>query len=208
MVSEISPTKITGGGGFEFEDKVAAFFMCHLLSARVPLDPRFGTIQRIDFQTRAAGWFLDDLLLTLKGVDRERRCAFSIKSNPQFSKTTAPPDFVRALWEQYLGEGSASFKKDKDRLGLITSPVDIDTKTKLEDLFRKARDQQPQDLARLIKEEGYVSTEERSLFYSFSCPPDLSLKHSINENNIGELLRSVEHLTFDFEHTASSRLSE
>ncbi len=208
MASEVSPTKVTGGGGFEFEDKVAAFFMCHLLSARVPLDPRLGTIQRIDFQTRAAGWFLDDLMLTLKGVDGDRRCAFSIKSNPQFLKTTAPSDFVRAAWEQYLGEGSAPFNKNRDRFGLITSPIDIDTKTRLEDLFRKARDQESQDLAQSIKAQGYVSSEERSLFFSFSCPPDLSQKHSVNENNIGELLRSIEHLAFDFEHAASSRLSE
>lgn len=91
MAREVKPTKVTGGGGFEFEDKVTAFLMSYLLAQRTPLDPCFGIIRRIDFQTRADGWLLDDLLLTLQD---NVRCAFSIKSNPQFSKTAAPPDFV------------------------------------------------------------------------------------------------------------------
>ena len=90
MTRKVAPTKVTGGGGFEFEDKVAAFFMCYLLSARPPLDPSFGLVKGIYFQVRADGWLLDDLLLTLKHGSEERRCAFSIRSNPQFSKTSPP----------------------------------------------------------------------------------------------------------------------
>ncbi len=208
MAKEVSPTKVTGGGGFEFEDKVAAFFMCCLLSERPPLDPSFGVIKRISFQVRADGWLLDDLLLTLRKNDQERQCAFSIKSNVQFSKTSAPSDFVRAAWEQYLGEVTSPFKRAGDRLGLITSPHDIDTKTKLENLLMKARVQESNELFSRIKEEGYISKEGRSIFKSFSCPQDLSEKHSVNETNIGELLRHIEHLEFDFEHTSSAKLSE
>ena len=139
---------------------------------------------------------------------KKDRCAFSIKSSPQFSKTSAPSEFVRDAWDQYLGESSSVFKKDTDRIGLITSPLDTDTKTKLEDLLNKARSQDSQDLFRRIQEEGYISKEERSIFKSFSCPQELAEKHSVNENNIGELLRCVEHLQFDFEHTSSAKLNE
>ncbi|MEK7852718.1 MAG: hypothetical protein AAB243_02870, partial [Planctomycetota bacterium] len=72
--------------------------------------PYLGSIKRIDFQTRADGWLLDDLLLTLVTNDNERRCAFSIKSNPQFSKTATPSDFVQDAWEQYLGEKNSPFR--------------------------------------------------------------------------------------------------
>lgn len=205
MAREVKPTKVTGGGGFVFEDKVAAFFMCYLLSQRLPLNPCFGTIKRIDFQARADGWLLDDLLLTLQD---NVRCAFSIKSNPQFSKTSAPSDFVRDAWEQYLGEGTTCFNRNKDRLGLITSPLDIETKKKLEDLLGKAREQEPHELSLRVREVGYISKEGRSIFESFSCPQDLTQKHSVNENNIGLLLRCIEHLEFDFEYTSSSKLSE
>lgn len=208
MARVVAPTKVTGGGGFEFEDKVAAFYMCYLLAERVPLDPSFGIIKRIHFQTRADGWLLDDLLLTLRINDEERYCAFSIKSNPQFSKTSAPSDFVRDAWEQYLGEKGNPFNRNKDRIGLITSPIDTNTKIKLEDLFKKARAQDSYDLARNITVEGYISKEGRSIFESFSCPQDLALKHSFDKNNIGSLLKCIEHLEFDFEHTSSSKLSE
>lgn len=208
MARAVAPTKVTGGGGFEFEDKVAAFFMCHLLTGSVPLDPIFGIIKRIDFQKRVDGWLLDDLLLTLRSNDEERRCAFSIKSNPQFSKTSAPSDFVRDAWEQYLGGKGNPFNRAKDRIGLITSPIDTITKTKLEDLFKKVRAQDSYDLARNITVEGYISKEGRSIFKSFSCPQNLAQKHPVNENNIGELLRCIDHLEFDFEYTSSSKVSE
>jgi hypothetical protein len=208
MARGVAPTKATGGAGFNFEDKVAAFFIAHLLCGRPPLDPNFGLIKRIDFQVRASGWLLDDLLLSLKLGSEKRRCAFSIKSSPQFSKTSAPSEFVRDAWDQYLGESSSVFTKDTDRIGLITSPLDTDTKTKFEDLLNKARAQNPRDLFRRIQEEGYISKEARSIFESFSCPKQLAEKHSVNENNIGELLSCVEHLHFDFEHSSSAKLNE
>ena len=208
MAKEVSPTKVTGGGGFEFEDKVAAYFMGYLLSDRPPLDPSFGVIRKISFQLRVDGWLLDDLLLTLQGAAGERRCAFSIKSNAQFSKTSAPSDFVRTAWEQYLGEVTSPFVRGRDRFGLITSPLDIDVKTRLEGLLQKARAQDSGELFSRIKEDGYVSKEARSIFESFSCPQDLSEKYSVGEAGVGELLRHLEHFDFDFEHTASSKASE
>ncbi|MDO8140514.1 MAG: hypothetical protein Q6358_03365 [Candidatus Brocadiales bacterium] len=208
MARVVAPTKVTGGGGFEFEDKVAAFYMCYLLAERVPLDPSFGIIKRIDFQTRADGWLLDDLLLTLRSNDEERHCAFSIKSNPQFSKTSAPSDFVRDAWEQYLGEKGNPFNRNKDRIGLITSPIDTNTKIKVEDLLKKAREQEPHDFALKVMVKGYISKEGKSIFESFQCPHDLAQKHSVDENNIGEMLKCIDHLEFDFGHTSSSKVSE
>ncbi len=208
MVRNVSPTKATGGGGFEFEDRVAAFFMCHLLSGLAPIDPSFGFIKRIDFQVRADGWLLDDLLLTLKCDNEEIRCAFSVKSNPQFSKTSAPSEFVRDAWDQYLGESSSIFKKNVDRIGLITAPLGEETKTALENLLNKARSQKPKDLFRRIQVGGYISGKGRSIFQSFSCPQELAKKYSIDEGNIGELLSCIEHLQFDFEYTTSANLRD
>ncbi len=208
MAGKISHTKVTGGGGFVFEDKVAAFFISCLLSRQSPLDPSLGTISRIDFQVRADGWLLDDILITLNYGNVKRRCAFSIKSNDQFSKTTAPSDFVRMAWEQYLHEVASLFNKETDRLGIITTPLRTDTKSWLEDLLNKARGQEPYGLAAKIKEEGYVSKEERELYESFSCPQDIADKHSVSENDIGKLLKCIEHLPFDLEYTASSKYSD
>lgn len=208
MDKSIAPTKLTGGGGFEFEDKVAAYFLSLLLSKRPPLDPSFGIITKLRLQVQADNWLLDDLLLTLDDGTTQKNCAFSIKSNAQFSKTSAPSDFVRNAWLQYLETEGAPFIRTQDRLGLITTPLPTDTKVNIENILNKARAQDPAELYRHIMKDGYVSQEARSLFLSFKCPDDLAQKHSKDERNIGELLSHLEHLEFDFEHTSSLKLNE
>src|SRR3712207_1697515 len=134
MSKNIAPPKLTGGGGFVFEDKVAAYFLVCLLSGETPLDPSIGMISRVDFQTRADGWFLDDILLTLTTRGGIRRCALSVKSNQQFSGPSAPAEFVRAAWEQFLHHGSSVFERTSDYLGLVTAPLPGALSTQLEEL--------------------------------------------------------------------------
>src|SRR3989339_169931 len=123
MAKKVAPPKSTGGGGFVFEDKVCAWFLAHMLAGEPPLDTTLGTLDRIDFQTRVDGWYLDDLLLTLSGPSGTRRCALSVKSNTQFGVATAPPDFVKAAWEQFLHEGSDVLNEAENYLGIATAPI-------------------------------------------------------------------------------------
>jgi hypothetical protein len=66
MKGELAPPKTTGGEGFVFENDVCAYFLAVMLSGRPPLAPIPGTLSRIDFQTRADGWLVDDALLTIQ----------------------------------------------------------------------------------------------------------------------------------------------
>jgi len=207
MARNVAPTKSTGGGGFEFDDKVIAFFMCYILLNRPPLHRSFGVIAKISLQVRVDGCLADDILLRLKNGEKEKFCAFSIKSNTQFSKTSAPSEFVQDAWEQYLGEIDSDFNKDKDRLGIITTPLDTDTKKKLDELLNKARCQNSEELSKRIETERYVSKEAISIFKSFSCPKPLADKYSIDESSTGNLLRCIELLDFDFEYTASKDMN-
>src|SRR5947199_7469925 len=109
MTKKIAPSKITGGGGDFFENEVVAYFMACLLTEFPPLDPALGVLVSLDFQTKASGWFLDDLLLTLSSPAGESRASFSIKSYPQFTGKSAPSDFVETAWEQYLHIGTTKF---------------------------------------------------------------------------------------------------
>ena len=52
MAKQVAPPKVTGGGGFVFEDKVAAYFLSFPLSGQPPLTPAPGLLSRSDFQTR------------------------------------------------------------------------------------------------------------------------------------------------------------
>src|SRR4051812_45990822 len=105
MPVEVAPPKTTGGGGFVFEDKVCATWMAHLLASAPPLAPTEGILTDLHFQTRPDGWYLDDALLTLRQGPGGIRAAVSIKSNVQFGAFSAPSEFVRQIWEQYLHVG-------------------------------------------------------------------------------------------------------
>jgi hypothetical protein len=93
LATEVASPKSTGGGGFRFENKVAAFYALHLLASRSPLDASLGSLRRVRFQTKPDGWLLDDILLEFVTSGVESRAAVSVKSDREI---TARLEFGRA----------------------------------------------------------------------------------------------------------------
>jgi len=81
-----APVKATGGGGYSFEDRCAAFFILDLLAARPFFGAEFGPIVRVDFQVRELGWLFDDLLLTCLDTTGQTQIAVSVKSGSQIGR--------------------------------------------------------------------------------------------------------------------------
>src|SRR6267378_2455488 len=76
-----APVGNTGGGGFSFENAVAARFMLDLLGQTHMLGLKsFGKVVRLDWQARDSGWLLDDLVVTSTIGAGRRSAAISIKS--------------------------------------------------------------------------------------------------------------------------------
>jgi len=201
MAKGVAPPKSTGGGGFVFEDKVCAWFLAHMLSDEPPLDVG-GRIERVNFQARPEGWFLDDLVITIHD-DPQRRFALSIKSNTQFTGDAAPSDFVEIAWEQFLGEGSSAFDASADLIGLVTTPLAPDLRQAVEFVLSTARTGDPTTLPERYEAKKWANDTKRALFRSFACPEDLAQKHSITEADTGRLLARLRFLQFDFESTPS-----
>ncbi len=205
----IAPIKNTVGGGFDFEEKVAAYFLACFLAFRPPLEPESGTLERLDFQVRSHGWHLDDLLLTLRNSDGFSRVGFSIKSNPQFGKYTAPQDFVESAWLQYLVTSDAQFDSARDLLGLIVSPTDTVLKSNLDELNGLAKAQDSVLLEASMNKNGFLSKSHRDLFASFACPQSVLIQEQIGVRPpTGDLLRVLRFLEFDFESVISQRERE
>jgi len=203
VASNVAPPKNTGGGGFVFEDQVCAWLLACMLADEPPLDAGLGRLERIDFQTGPDGWFLDDALLTLAQGAARCRCALSIKSNPQFSGHSAPADFVEVAWEQFLHEGSTSFDVATDLLGLVTAPVDAETRVALDGVVAKAIAEDPQLLPARLATKGWANDAERSLFDGFACPADLASKRTITAGDTGRLLGRMRFPQFDFDAVTS-----
>jgi len=208
MAKKVAPPKLTGGGGFVFEDKVAAYFLSCLLSSQPPLDPNLGILTRIDFQTRVDGWLLDDLLLTVESPGVRRRCAFSIKSNQQFTQKSAPQEFVIAAWEQVLHEESDQFDEWSDKIGIITAPLSQQLSAQLQQLFSKARAQDPASLMDRLRTKGSASHIQEDLLKSFACPSELASRHPEEKVRTGNFLKHIIVLEFDFENDPSNRHRE
>lgn len=207
MAKKVASPKITGGGGFVFEDTVAAYYLSCLLVARPPLDPALGTIIRVDFQARVDGWFLDDVLLTLSAGPGERQCALSVKSNQQFTKDAPPREFVELAWEQFLHHGTARFDRERDLLGLVVAPLPAELSAQLSELLRWARDQDPRTLPGRLAEPGFASDPKRALFANFACPPTLAAEYGVTEERTGELLARIRVIECDFDRDQSSWLA-
>lgn len=201
MASNVAPPKNTGGGGFAFENDVCAW----LLSAMLVAEPVFGVESgppiRLDFQTRPDGWFLDDVLVTTAVGATHHRFALSVKSNAQFTATSAPSDFVSAAWEQWLHIGSNIFDLTVDFMGLVTAPLSGAAASSVSGLTAKARVNDPALLAARIATPNWASADERALFETFSCPA--SLGRPTTDVDTARILQRLRFIQHDFGAVAS-----
>jgi hypothetical protein len=205
VASSVAPPKNTGGGGFVFEDDVCAWLLACMLAQEPPLEPELGSPIRIAFQTRVDGWHLDDALVTTVKGAHQRRIALSIKSNTQFTASTAPGDFVKAVWEQRLHIGSSVLQED-DLLGLLTAPLSSAAAASLSGLMGKALAGDPTTLPSRLVQPGWASDEERTLFASFACPSSVPATPSPSEADTARLLQRLRFLHHDFGAVVSESL--
>ncbi|MDP1826606.1 MAG: hypothetical protein Q8L48_25270 [Archangium sp.] len=206
MSTKVAPPKNTGGGGFVFEEDVCAWLLACMLAGEPPFEPELGVPIRVDFQTRPDGWLLDDALVTtIKGAEKHR-FALSIKSNPQFTSTTAPTDFVTCAWEQWLHMSSSVFDRDQDFMALVTTPLSGAAEAAVSGLVAKARAGDPAALSTRIALPGWASEDERGLFASFRCPAAVGVSPSPTDADTVRLLQRIRHLRHDFGETISESL--
>lgn len=208
MTKKVTPTKVTAGGGFNFEEKVIAYYSTFLLNNNYAFAKEDGLIERIDMQVRVDGWLLDDILITLKNSQGLKRICFSIKSNQQFIGCKAPKEFVNTAWEQFLTDTKTKFEKGKDGIGLVISNLPNNVHLAIQGLLNFSRTMPAEMLPYRLQEQGFTNDCVRELFYSFRCPKELVEKYNITDENIGELLKFIYIIEFDFDETISRKHDE
>jgi hypothetical protein len=115
-----STTRSTAGPGFDFEDQVAAWLLLKALTGQ-PLPGVEGIGTRLQMQTEALGWAIDDILFTTVVAPADfRHLAISCKSNVQVTASGMPADFVKRCWQQWAKAGTNPMQRGKDCLMLVT----------------------------------------------------------------------------------------
>jgi hypothetical protein len=107
----------TGGVGFDFEDQVAALQLLQALAAQRPV--LRGDVVRLQMQTGALHWDIDDLLVTADEGGAAAHLAISCKGNVQVSANGLPDGFASQAWQLWQ-KGDSPFNKSTDRLALAT----------------------------------------------------------------------------------------
>jgi hypothetical protein len=113
-------TRSTAGPGFDFEDHVAAWLLRKMLSGQ-PMPGVEGSGIRLQMQTHALGWVIDDLLATSVTQGEARwHIAISCKSSVQVSSSGLPDSFVQSAWTQWSTANNGPLKLGRDCLMLAT----------------------------------------------------------------------------------------
>jgi len=170
MPRESAPTKVTGGGGFTFADKVAAWFLAQMLRRAFPLEPELGPIAEVHFEARDAGQVLDDLLLVLKHGNDTSRCAVSVKSNRQLTTVGFNGTFVHDAWEQWRGAAGSNFNAEMDLLGLIVGVIGSQTLQEWRGLQKQDVTTTPERMVQRLADFQQSSASQRAIFESFRRP--------------------------------------
>ena len=131
-------------------------------------------------------------------IHRGVRWAVSVKSNQQI-KQVASAEFVDKGWEELLGRSGSGFALNRDLLGLVTAPMGGNHRQHLDELMRLAVDQDPLNLNRRMRREGYAGVEKRKLWDSFRGPSDSA---GISDSP-GEFLRRFRYLDLDLMSSGS-----
>jgi hypothetical protein len=203
MPKLIATPKQEGGGGFTFEDKVSASFLVKCLSGEPPLHDAAGIIESVRFQKRVDGWFLNDVVLRLEGLEGfKSEIAISIKSNAQLTENGFPAEFTQAVWEQRLHVDTKSFDLSRDYLVLATATVNNAIGTAWHGLLAKAIDADAAEFARRIATFKYSNESERLLFQSLHCPK--SVDNYKTPTDTAHLLKRLRHFSYDFENVPSA----
>ncbi len=201
MATNVASPRSTGGGGFVFEDDVCAWLLACMLIGEPIFGPEHGVPVRLDFQTRPDGWFLDDVLVTTAVGSSRLRFALSVKSNTQFTATSAPSDFVAAAWEQWLHIGSAAFDASRDFIGLVTGPLSGAAARSVSGLSEKVRVNDAAIFPMRLATPSWANEDERALFASFACPAGLG--RMTTEVDTARLLQRLRFVQRDFGSVAS-----
>lgn len=203
MSKKVATPKQTAGGGFAFEDKVVGYYLVWMLAGTAPLKAS-GRIDRVDCQVAVDGWEgFDDLLITMTAGVTLRRYAFSLKSNLQFTKESAPDSLVRSAWSLLLHRNSDVMNIEDDEFGLVCVPYPEPPKVAIQSLLIKARRQTPTQLSARLPVSGYVSDNERSIHNSCTCPNDLAEGLKEEKALAGNILKRMSVIELDFESAQS-----
>jgi hypothetical protein len=206
-----APVKVTGGGGFRFENPVAARLLLDMLTGKNSLGADFGRVVGLHWQARDAGWLADDLAVTCQNTSGEERAAgLSVKTYQQLGRNGFHSDFSTIAWQQWLNHNtSRNFKRGIDAVGLVTGDLTDDVAAAWSDLRTQAVQSTPDRVIARLKSDkddgAQTSKVQRAIFESLRRPDTFGAERSDADARERLLLiRDIRVIKLDYEAQPSS----
>lgn len=206
-----APVRLTGGGGFRFENPVAARFLLDMLMGKNSLGADFGRIVEVHWQARDAGWLADDLAIASRTASGEERAAgLSVKSSQQLGRNGFPQDFCTIAWQQWLSQDTARrFRHGADAVVLATGELPDEVERAWSSLHAQASQATPERVLTRLEEDtrrGAQSSElQRAIFASLKRPEGLGHEpYDTEARDRVLLIRDIRVIRSDYEAQPSS----
>jgi hypothetical protein len=201
-----APVFVTGGGGFDFENKVAARFLVDmLLQANSFGADDLGPIVQVDWQVRDQGWLADDLAVASEKNTERHIVGVSIKSGYRVSTNGFPGDFADIAWLQWRNT-ERSFQNSTDAIALVTGDGTDVASGPWNLLLRESLVGSPERISSRVANDKAVDGIQigsvgRSLFHSLQRQGKSDQEDAVET---AKLLRKIRWLNFNFEKVGSS----
>ncbi|RNC81382.1 MAG: ATP-binding protein [Phycisphaera sp.] len=201
-----SPPFVTGGGGFAYEDRVAAYLLAAMLAEQPPFGEELGVVVRVDWQTGASGWRFDDLLATCEAPE-QRHIAISCKAGGHVTAGGWPEDTVTRIWEHWVSPNNNPFQRSSDLLAVVTETLALDAKRAWDRILSEALVGDSTRFMQQYQTAGSSSDAGRNIVDSLSCPTDLIGQVIDEPGQRFEVIRHIRVWTLDVLATDSAAIT-
>lgn len=137
-LSEIASPLLTGGAGYNFENKVQSLFMLQMLTDCKAVCMDDCSIKKIIFQARRNGIYTDDLVVLGENNDGEATSLFiQIKESFSVARNTTFDDVINSAWNDFNNKSIFCFGRDKIIVATgLLSKTDIDFSRRIFEIAR------------------------------------------------------------------------
>lgn len=205
MAPEPLSPELRGGGGFTFEDAVAAIYLSALLTETTAPGIAAGRISKVALQGAASGEPMDDIIVHAEQSDGSTaKFGLQVKRELVVSAAATNTDFRDVVIDADNTVQAVGFQADVDRVGVATGTISAAAKRDMIFVcnFARGSDSFESFHSRLF-EPGFASKARRDVFASVSTILSRAGKPDPDRAAYA-LLRSFVLIEFDLLHPGAT----
>ena len=203
----ISNPYSTGGGGYDFEYLVGTYYLISMLKKSIPLGLEEGYIEKVKFQAKYDGHFLDDIVLICSND-----CSLSIQVRRKVKFTKNDNEFKSLIIECYHNFKKDDFNPNLDRNCIAVGIYHhhIPNLRQLHEIAKTSIDQD--EFIRKIQSKGFISKDTKNILEIIKIVLEdyitiQKLKVFTNED-LWKFIKSLVVLQFDIESISGTHYNQ